>query len=195
MGGIGRGVVALALACAAAGGAAAAEGDHPVPEPPGGHPTIDEIRAHDAKTSRRVYTLGRVAWAYPSQLAGSFGAIFTRLPVDYDCTTTCLLRGLTVHGTAGLGAGGLAIGYGSLVGETGADRTFIRHAYVGWGARAAFLRTWGSATLHPEGASYLGVETAATIAQFGLTFGAFRRLGPDRPGADWRVFGSVGWGF
>lgn len=191
---LGAAACALATALSASAAEPVAAG-HPVPEPSGVHPTIDEIRAHEAEQSRRTYTLGRIQWSYPQKLAGTIGVIVTRLPKDYDCATTCLLRGLTVQGTAGIGGGGLALGYGSLVGETGASRRFIRHPYVGWGARAAFLRTWRGSELTPGGADFLGAEAGVTIAQFNLVVGIFHTLGPDPPVQNWRVFGGAGWGF
>jgi hypothetical protein len=192
---LGAAACALATALSAASAAEPAAAGHPVPEPAGVHPTIDEVRAHELQQSRRAYVLGRIQWSYPQKLGGAIGAIVTRLPKDYDCTTTCLLRGLTVQGTAGLGGGGVALGYGSLVGETGASLRFIRHPYVGWGARAAYLRTWRGSELEPGGANFLGAEAGVTIAQFNLVVGVFHILGPERPGQDWRVFGGAGWGF
>jgi len=193
-------VVCIVVAVGIAAGAFADEAPpagapHPVPEPPGVHPTIDEVRAHDADTMRRVYALGRVQIDYPRRLTASSGFIVTRLPRDFDCTTTCLIQGPTVHGTLGLSGAGLAVGYGSLVGETGASGSFLRHAFVGWGARAAYLRTWRGAWDAPEGADYAGVEAAATAAQFALTFGVYRHVGAGAPEADWRVFFGAGWGF
>jgi len=196
-----RGVCLGAAACAlvaAASLASAAETpptEHPVPETPGAHPTIDEVRAEEARRETRAYVVGRISWSYPQKAGGALGAIVSRIPSDYDCTTTCLLRGLMVQGSAGLGGGELALGYGSLVGETGASRRFLRHPYVGWGARAAFVRTWGLSELEPQGASFVGAEAAVTIAQFNLVVGLFHELGSEPSGRGVRVFGGAGWGF
>src|SRR5262249_54780736 len=96
-GGVGvtaRGVWTGAAACAlvAASLARAAE-------PPDAHPTIDEVRAEESRRETRTYVVGRISWAYPQKAAGAIGAIVTRIPSDFDCTTTCLLRGLTVQGS------------------------------------------------------------------------------------------------
>jgi hypothetical protein len=185
----------LAAAPPATRAAEPAPAPHPVPEPPDVHPTIDEIRLHEAQRSDRAYAVGRIQWCYPQKLAGTIGVIVTRLPADYDCATTCLLRGMTFQANAGLAGGGLALGYGSLVGETGASRRFLRHPYVGWGARAAYLRTWRGSELDPGGASFLGGEAGVTIAQFSLVVGLFHPVGPDPSQGGWRVFGGAGWGF
>lgn len=194
------GVLGIALALASAPGAMAEAPappgtPHPVPEPPGVHPTIDEIRARNADTTRRAYVLGRVQLDYPRRLTASSGVIVTRLPRDFDCVTTCLIQGATVHGTLGLSGAGFAVGYGSFVGETGVSGSFLRHVYVGWGARAAYLRTWKDAWATPEGGDYVGVETAATAAQFALTVGFYRQVGPASAANDLRIFVGAGWGF
>ena len=152
-------------------------------------------RADDVPTERRTGGLLRAAWAYPGQASLTFGTIVTRMPADYDCTTVCPYRGATIQGTVGMGAGELAIGYGSLVGETGRGDWLLRRVYLGYGFRMALMRTWGTSEIAPDGTTFWGVEGAFTITQFSLTLGAFR---PVRPGDDprsWRAFGGIGWGF
>lgn len=149
----------------------------------------------DTQLERRTGGLLRAQWAYPAQAAVTFGVIVTKLPSDFDCKTTCLYRGATVQGTAGMGAGELTIGYGSLVGETGYGSWLLRRVYVGYGVRAALLRTWGTSELDPDGRTYWGVEGAFTISQFSLTVGVFRPTIPDDATRSWRLFGGVGWGF
>jgi hypothetical protein len=135
-----------------------------------------------------------VSWSYPTQAALGFGTIVTKMPANFECATPCLFRGATIQGSAGAGGGELAIGYGSLVGETGRGRWLLRHVYVGYGVRAALLRTWGSSNL-TSGETYWGVEGAFTIAQFGLTLGAFLPTAPSDGPTSWRIFGGAGWGF
>jgi hypothetical protein len=102
---------------------------------------------------------------------------------------------VTIQGAAGLGGGEVAIGYGSLIGETGRGAWLLRHAFMGYGVRAAAVRTWGASTLHPDGATYLGMEAALVVAQFGLRVGVFRRTGSVAGERDTRVFAGAGWGF
>jgi hypothetical protein len=61
--------------------------------------------------------------------------------------------------------------------------------------RAAAVRTWGASTLDPQGATYLGVEGAGVVAQFGMRLGVFRRVETVPGKKDWRVFGGAGWNF
>jgi len=147
-----------------------------------------------AETSKAAGLL-RIHWDYPTKASVGLGVVVAKLPADFDCHASCLLRGLTIQGAAGLGGGELAIGYGSLIGETGNGDWLLRHAFIGYGVRAAFVRTWGASTLDPHGENYVGVESGLVIAQFGLRLGVFRRAEPIVGEKDWRVFGGMGWGF
>ncbi len=153
------------------------------------------VRGDDAPPTRRTGGLLRASWNYPSQATLGFGTIVTKMPANFDCATTCLYRGATIQGFAGTGAGELAIGYGSLVGETGRGDWLLRHVYVGYGVRAALLRTWGTSNLAPRGETFWGLEGAFTIGQFSLTIGTFRPTAPTDGERSWRVFGGAGWGF
>ena len=146
-------------------------------------------------TERRTGGLLRAAWQYPGQASLTFGTIVARMPHDWDCKTTCSYRGATIQGTAGMGAGQLAIGYGSLIGETGRGDWLLRRVYLGYGVRMALLRTWGTSELYPEGTTFWGIEGAFTIAQFSMTAGAFRTIHPGDDTRTWRLFGGAGWGF
>jgi len=153
------------------------------------------VSAEDAAAAFRTAGLLRVQLDYPAIASLGFGVIATRMPANFECETACLFHGVTIQGAAGLGAGEFAIGYGSLVGETGGGKWLLRHVYVGYGVRAAVVRTWGTGAADPGGAAFLGVEGAMTIAQFGLRLGVFHRLEPVSGQGDWRVFGGAGWGF
>ena len=123
----------------------------------------------DGPEETRTAGLLRVHWDYPAKASLGLGVVVAKLPSSFDCHTSCLLHGLTVQGAAGLGGGELAVGYGSLIGETGRGDWLLRRAFVGYGVRAAAVRTWGASTLDPHGATYVGVEGAVVIAQ--LAFG------------------------
>jgi len=153
------------------------------------------VRAHDADRSRRVYGLARIHWDYPTELTGGSGILVTKLPRDYDCTTTCPMRGFTLQGALGTGGAEASFGYASMVAETGKSHDFLRHVYVGYGIRAAYVRTWGSSNLSPEGDDFVGVQSGWTIAQFSVTFGVFRRVPASDPGDRTKVFAGLGWGF
>ena len=149
----------------------------------------------DGPETSRTAGLLRVHWDYPAKASLGFGVVVAKLPSSFDCHTSCLLHGVTIQGAAGLGGGELAIGYGSVIGESGRGAWLLRHAFVGYGVRAAAVRTWGASTLDPHGATYVGVEGAMVIAQFGLRMGVFRRTEPVVGEKDWRIFGGAGWGF
>lgn len=151
--------------------------------------------AEDAPNALRTGGLLRVHWDYPAKASLGFGVILARMPANFDCKTTCLYRGSTIQGAAGLGAGELAVGYGSMVAETGRGDWLLRHVYMGYGVRASLLRTWGSSTLDPAGATFLGVQGAFTVTQFSVTMGVYRRVTSVEGENGWRVFGGIGWGF
>jgi hypothetical protein len=64
---------------------------------------------------------------------------------------------------------------------------------VGYGLRAAAIRTWGAGSAVPVG-TYVGIEGAMTMAQFGLRLGVYRGTESESR-AGWRIFGGAGWGF
>jgi hypothetical protein len=156
---------------------------------------VHAATAADAPPATRTGGLLRASWDYPTQATLGFGVVVTTMPANYDCKTTCFYRGATIQGSAGTGGGELAIGYGSLVGETGHGDWLLRHVYVGYGVRMALLRTWGMSSLDPHGTTFWGVEGAFTVGQFSLTMGAFRPTAPDDDQRAWRIFGGAGWGF
>lgn len=179
---------AILLMLASALAAAARAGDDP-------GSMADRVRAHEADRQRRAYGLARVHWDYPLELSGGSGVLLTSIPRDYDCTTTCPMTGFTLQGAVGTGGAEASVGWASVVAETGKSRHFLRHVYVGYGIRAAYVRTWGSSNVDPEGDDFLGLQTSWTIAQFNVTFGVFRRVPATDPGDRTKVFAGIGWGF
>lgn len=153
------------------------------------------IRAEDSGDVPRSAGFFRVHWDYPAKASLGFAVIAARMPATFECKSACLFQGLTVHGAAGLGGGELALGYGRVAAEAGRTHWLLQRTYVGYGLRAALVRTWGSSTLAPQGATFLGVEAAVTVAQFGLRLGLFHDVGGSPEGVGWRIFGGVGWGF
>jgi hypothetical protein len=152
-------------------------------------------RAGDAPEASRTAGLMAAYWDYPTKASLGFGVVATRMPATFECKTPCLFHGVTFQVAAGLGGGELALGYGSLIGETGSGAWLLRRVFVGYGVRAAVVRTWGLSTLDPAGATFMGVEGAMTVAQFGVRLGVFHQIESARGQADWRIFGGAGWGF
>jgi hypothetical protein len=153
------------------------------------------LRAEELGEASRTAGVIGASWVYPTEATLDFGVIATRMPASYECKTSCLFRGVTVQVAAGLGGSEFALGYGSLIGESGSGVWLLRRVFVGYGVRAAVVRTWGLSTLDPSGATFLGVEGAMTVAQFGLKLGVFHRVEPVSGQGDWRIFGGAGWGF
>ena len=149
----------------------------------------------DGPETTRTAGLLRVHWDYPAKASLGFGVVVAKLPSSFGCRTACHFNGVTVQGAAGLGGGELAVGYGSLVGESGHGDWLLRRDFIGYGVRAAMVRTWGASTLAPDGDTFLGVEGAMVVAQFGFRLGVFRRVETVHGEKDWRVFGGAGWGF
>jgi hypothetical protein len=161
----------------------------------GAVPGLGPVLAQDAEPVTRTAGLIRATWDYPTQASVGFGVIAAKLPANFRCKAACLYHGATIQAAAGIGGGELAVGYGSIVGDVGSGSWLLRHPYVSYGVRAAAVRTWGTTTLDPSGATYLGVEGGVTVAQFSLRMGVFRRTETVYGEKDWRVFGGLGWGF
>ena len=152
--------------------------------------------ASNGVEATRTAGLVRAHADYPTIASVAFGVIVAKLPQSFECRTTpCLFSGLTLQAAAGVGGGEVALGFGRLTGETGRGNWLIRRPYIGYGVRAAALRTWGEAALVPAGDTFLGVEGAFTVAQFGIRLGVFRRTETVQGEKDWRLFGGMGWGF
>jgi hypothetical protein len=169
-----------------------------VPLPPG-PPFIADVTARlaalDADRGRRTYTLWRGALSYPLSAAASLGAIVTSLPRTHDCRSLCEMRGLTVHATAGLTGGELAIGWARAFAETGPRRRTLANVPLAYGMRAALMRTWGDSPLDPTAQTLAGVEVALTITRVSFTAGAFVPVSAGPHHESRAITGSIGFGF
>ena len=88
------------------------------------------------------------------------------------------------------------VGYGKLIGGKQHREEFLSQIYVGWGIKAALLRTWAEqANLNPPNQSFLGLEGSATVINVNFSLGVFRHVGSSDADDDWRVTGGIGWGF
>jgi hypothetical protein len=147
----------------------------------------------DGDDSPRSAGFVRAHWDYPQRASVGFGVIATPGSASGECSSACLYQGMTFQGSGGIDGGEVAIGYGRLVGELGRNPWMIQRTFVGYGVRAAAIRTWGTSSAVPIG-TYVGVEGAMTVAQFGLRLGVYRGAESDSP-SGWRIFGGAGWGF
>jgi hypothetical protein len=161
-----------------------------------GQDTLEEqIRRHDLRVEQRKVGLLGVRLSHPQYVSASLGVLWTKQPKDYDCTTLCDFRGATVEIEPGIAGAQVGAGYAILVGDKGRNRFFLRRVYIGWGVKAAFLRTWGNDSLQPESQSFLGIEGRFTVTRINLRLGVFRSLSSDEVNKPWMVTGGIGWGF
>lgn len=174
---------AVAVATLASGPAAADDGS-----------LVDELARHEADRELRVFTVTRARVSYPQRVSGGYGAIFVQHPKGSDCRTVCDLEGWMVQVEPGVSGGQLAAGYALVLGETRNHRRWVETVYMGFGFKAAVMRTWGDAPLDARDRTLLGAEAEFTITRLNFSLGLFR---PVSRGADeeWLITGGVGWGF
>jgi hypothetical protein len=186
-----RAVVALLLlaSCVRAATASAAPGD--------GDET--DLRAsileEERDTELRVVGLGRLRVRHPQRLSVGAGAMLARQPRSYDCTTVCEFQGLYLLAEPGYSGGRLSVGFGRLKAEKRRNERFLSRVYLGWGVKAALLRTWNGADLNPPDQTLLGVEADLAVIGLGFELGVFRRVGGGDAGDPWVISGGFGWGF
>ena len=132
---------------------------------------VEQVRRHDAKREmRRVGLLG-ARLCYPQQVAASVGIMWVRQPPDFDCTTGCDYRGPLLEVEPGVAGMQVGMGYGVLVGDRRLNKFFMRRVFIGWGIKAALLRTWGDSTLDPAQQTFFGFEAQFTITQVNFRLG------------------------
>lgn len=154
-----------------------------------------QIVADEQERELRIVGLTRFRASFPQRLSGSVGAMFVRQPVSYDCHTVCRFRGLIVQAEPGYSGGQLSIGYADLTGETGHRRRFLTKYFLGYGIKAALLRTWNGADLTPSDQTLAGVEGEYSVIGINFSLGLFHHVGSGDPSDPWLVTGGVGWGF
>jgi len=164
--------------------------------PPDGEWALEsKIAAREADTQPRVYTLAGARLTSYEGLAGSVGWLFTRVDSDFDCHTTCDLRGPTVQLEPGLDGAQLSVGYARIFGETGRHERFLASPYLGMGVRGTVLRTWREGSLGPSRLTFLGLEGQLTITRVSFTLGALWHMGGVGASPNWAVTWGFGWGF
>jgi hypothetical protein len=152
------------------------------------------ILEEDHDLALRRFTLARVRISHPQQFSAGVGALWSRQPLAYDCSTVCELRGWILAVEPGLAGAELSGGYAVVAGETGRNRHYLSRMYRAYGVRGAVMRTWGQASLSPPTETLVGVETDFTIIGLSFSLGAFHPVGADAP-SSWVISGGVGWGF
>jgi hypothetical protein len=164
--------------------------------PPGGEQALmREISSREADRERRVYSLVSLRYSSLQGLAGSVGWLFTSVESDFDCHTTCDVRGPTVQLQPGVDGGQFSVGYARIFGETGHHERFLVTPYLGLGIRGVLLRTWRASYLGPPGLTFLGAEGQFTITRVAFTLGAMWHAGGADARHEWALSWGIGWGF
>jgi hypothetical protein len=153
-----------------------------------------QILEEEGESRRRTVGLLRLRASYPQKISAGFGWMRVRLPSSYDCRTVCDFQGPVFQIEPGLAGIQLSAGYAHLIGETRRSKHFLKAVYVGYGAKAVLLRTYGDSPLEPSGQTLIGAEGDLTVASVNLSLGVLRSLSDERE-RDWIVTFGLGWGF
>jgi hypothetical protein len=184
---------ACALAVCLAVGAVSGSAEGPPGPPPSDLESHIEHEEQDLET--RMVGLGRVRLSVPQHVSGSLGMLIARQPGDFDCTTVCEYRGALLQVEPGLAGGQVSAGYAVVVGELGDNDHFLSNVFLGYGVKAALMRTWGDSSLSPPEQTLLGIEGSFTVIRINISLALFRPVGSDDFDDPWIVGGGLGWGF
>ncbi len=184
------GALLLAVACTAPLVA------QPPEEPAAGEATPAELirQEQDSESLRWVGTV-RARLSYPQRFSVGLGAMAAPQPAEHECIAVCHYRGLIAQIEPGISGGQFSIGWARLVAERRRDAPLLTDVYVGWGIRAAVLRTWGNSGLTPEEQTLAGIEGQFSVARVGFSLGVMYRLSPDHERSRYLVTAGIGWGF
>jgi hypothetical protein len=174
---------------------AAARADEATPGDAPPQDITDRILEEDRDVERRVVGLTRFRVSFPQRASAAVGAMMVRQPARYDCSTVCEFKGLFVQAEPGLSGGELSAGYAVVMGEKGRNEHFLSRVYMGYGIKAALLRTWNDADLTPSDQTLLGIEGEFAVIHVNFSLGLFRHVGSGEVRDPWVVAGGVGWGF
>jgi hypothetical protein len=153
------------------------------------------ILAEERDRPLRAMGFGRVRFSEPQRLSIGLGAIFARQPRGYHCHAVCAFKGWFVQAEPGYSGGQLSVGLGKLMAETGAEGRLLPQVHLAYGVRAALLRSWNGADLHPSDQTLAGIEGDFTVIGINFSLGAFRHVGSGDGDDGWVWSGGVGWGF
>jgi len=151
--------------------------------------------AKDSPAAPRAVGLLRARLAYPQRVSAAVGGLFFREAADRDCSIFCAMRGPHVQLDVGLAGAEFGAGYAYVVAKRPPGRPFLNEVYLGYGLRAALLRTWGEAPFDPPTRDFAGVELAFSVGQVSFTLGCFRQISEGAGEGGWRWTGGMGWGF
>lgn len=184
------GALLLAVACTAP---LVAE---PLEEPAASEtPLAELIRQEKDSESLRWVGIIRARLSYPQRFSVGLGAMAAPQPAEHECIEVCLYRGPIAQIEPGISGGQISFGWARLVADRRREGPFLTDVYIGWGIRAAVLRTWRNSGLTPEEQTLVGIEGQVSVARVGFTLGVMYRLSPDHERSRYLVVGGIGWGF
>ena len=185
-------IVRLLVACLLLGVPSVWADDDPAPD----EATLRaRIIAEEQESPRRAMGLGRVRISEPQRVSVGLGAIFARQPLGYHCHSVCAFKGWFVQAEPGYSGGQLSVGLAKVMAETGPERRMLRQVHLAYGVRAALLRSWNQADLHPSDQTLAGIEGDFTVIGIHFSLGAFRHVGSGDGDDGWVWSGGMGWGF
>ncbi len=152
---------------------------------------IEEEREQES----RIVGFRRVRLSLPQRLSVGVGALFSRQPTRYHCTSVCEFRGWLVQAEPGISGGQISAGWAAINAEKGSNDFFLSKVFLSWGFRGTVLRTWGNADLNPPDQTLIGAEADFTVIRVNFSLGVFRHVGGGDPNREWIVGGGVGWEF
>ncbi len=186
-----------AVAQGAVGSGATATGPIRETAAVGEEPSLaEQVRADVDATAIRWVGTFRVRVTRPAEASVGVGALAARVPQSSTCEAFCEYQGLALAVEPGLLGAQIGIGYARLVANRYAGAPFLRTVYVGWGARAVLLRTWGDSGLDPAAQTLAGLEGQFTVTRVSFSLGLLRRISQAHGEADDVVVtAGIGWGF
>lgn len=154
-------------------------------------------RIDDEEHDRRRFAFGLfgVQLTYPQVVTASLAVMATSQPKGWSCENPCIYRGPFFQIRPGLGGGSASVGYGRITGIAAANGSILKNPFIGLLYKLTVLRSWGGYSNIEPGQTFVGPEIVLPVGRANLAFGVLRRIGDDAPGKDWRVTGSIGWGF
>ncbi len=155
------------------------------------HRIVEEEREQES----RVVGFRRVRLSLPQRMSVGVGALFSRQPTRYHCTSVCEFRGWLVQAEPGISGGQISAGWASINAEKGSNDFFLSNVFLSWGFRGTVLRTWGNADLDPPDQTLIGAEADFTVIRANISLGVFRHVGGGNPDREWIVGGGIGWEF
>ncbi len=153
------------------------------------------IVEEEQEQESRIVGFRRVRLSLPQRLSVGVGALFSRQPTRYDCTSVCEFRGWLVQAEPGISGGQISAGWAAVNAEKGNNDFFLSNVFLSWGFRGTVLRTWGNADLDPPDQTLIGAEADFTVIRVNFSLGVFRHVGGGDPNREWIVGGGVGWEF